>query len=268
MTQPKPHPFDAHHGPLRTRVGAFFPGERVVFRGQDLHHDLGDASWMDVYVFGITGRRHSVEQLRVLEALWSYTSYPDTRLWNNRVAALAGSARSTGNLGVSAGLAISEAAIYGRQIDIRAISFLQNALRVREAGGELLACIEDELQRNRSIAGYGRPLINGDERLAPMRALLAETGLDKGRHLQVADEIERILLAGRWRFKMNYAGLAASICADMGMSMREYYAFAFPTFVAGMQPCYAEAIEKPEGAVMPIRCEEVNYTGPSVRSWR
>ena len=44
-----------------------------------------------------------------MHALWVNTSYPDARIWNNRVAALAGSARSTGNLGVSAALAVSEA---------------------------------------------------------------------------------------------------------------------------------------------------------------
>ena len=54
-----------------TRMGAFFPGERVVFRGQDLHHDLADLSWMELYLYGITGRRFSEAQLQVLNAIWT-----------------------------------------------------------------------------------------------------------------------------------------------------------------------------------------------------
>ena len=78
-----------------TRMGGWFPGERVVYRGQDLHVDLKDMSWMELYVYGITGRRFDEKQLKILNAIWANTSYPEPRLWNNRVAALAGTARST-----------------------------------------------------------------------------------------------------------------------------------------------------------------------------
>lgn len=262
-----PHPLEAFTGPLATHVGAFFAGERAVFRGQDLHRDLGDASWMDLYVFGITGRRYDEKALRVLNAIWSYTSYPDTRLWNNRVAALGGTMRSTGNLAVSAALAISEAAIFGRQIDLMAMDFLLRAKAVDDKNKPLSAFVENELRVKRVIPGYGRPLINGDERLAPMRALLLETGLLDGPHQQLAMKIESILLGGRWRFKMNAAALGASIAADLGFSPREYYAFQLPAFLAGMQPCYTEAVAKPPASIMPIACSSVGYKGPPPRLW-
>lgn len=260
------HPLQAHLGPLRTEVGAFFAGERAVFREHDLHADLADAEWIELYVLGITGRRLGKAALRVINTLWVYTSYPDTRLWNNRVAALAGSTRSSGNLGVSAALAVSEASIYGRQIDLRAMDFLLRA-RATEDETALHHLIHDELKTRRSIAGYGRPLINGDERLAPMRRVLRETGFDQGVHLRLAERIEHILLNGRWRFKLNYAGLAAAVCADLGLSPREYYAVAFPTFLAGMQPCNIEAQHKPPAAIMPMTCSMVDYTGATPRDW-
>ena len=120
-------------GKVQSRVGGCFMGSHVVFRGKDLHAELGDASWLDLYLFGITGRRFSSAQLRLLEAMWVYTSYPDARIWNNRVAALAGSARSTGNLAISAALAASEAAIFGRGIDLRASELPDSHLR--QGGG-------------------------------------------------------------------------------------------------------------------------------------
>ena len=124
-------------GRVRSRVGGCFIGSHAIFRGQNLHEDLADVSWMELYLLSITGRRFTAPQLRLFEAIWTYTSYPDARIWNNRVAALAGTTRSTANLGVSAAVAVSEAAIYGRGIDIRASTFLQRTQAHVAAGGEL-----------------------------------------------------------------------------------------------------------------------------------
>jgi hypothetical protein len=257
-----------HVGVLKSRMGTFFPGSHVIFRGKDLHADLKDMDWMELYVFGITGRRLSSEQLRLLHSVWTYTSYPDVRLWNNRVAALAGSSRSTGNLGVAAALAVSEASIYGRGIDMRAIDFLLRTQKSLQAGGALEDCVRVELDAHRSIAGYGRPLINGDERNQHMMALAEKLGMNKGPYLQLAFDIENLLFSGRWRMKMNYAGLVAALIADLGFSPREYYLFLFPAFLAGMQPCLIEASERPEGTLYPISCNDILYDGPSSRPWR
>ena len=249
-------------------MGKFFPDEqRTVFRGHDLHTDLKDMDWIELYVFGITGRRFSPAQLRLLHALWVYTSYPDARLWNNRVAALAGSSRSTGNLGIAAALAVSEASIYGRGIDIRVFGFLTSTHQKMEAGGELAECVLGELKSQRSLAGYGRPLTSSDERIAPTMKFAQELALDSGPHVRLAFAVEEFLLAGRWRLGMNYASLAAALVADMGFSSREYYLCMFPSFLAGMQPCFIEAAERPEGTLFPLSCANILYEGPARRPW-
>ncbi|MEC5396564.1 hypothetical protein [Uliginosibacterium sp. H1] len=274
MSRQAAHPLDAHRGPLRTRVGAAFPGTRAVFRGHDLHRDLADASWLDLYVFGLLGRRLERPQLELLSSMWATTSYPDTRLWNNRVAALAASTRSSGTLGLSAALAVSEASIYGRQIDLRAMDFLQRALRASSQADsdqardeKLLECIRSELAQRRKIAGFGRPINGHDERIAPLRARAQALGLHDGPFCRLVQHIERLLLAHRYRLRMNYAALTASLCADMGLDVRQYYLCSFPAFLAGMLPCYLEALEKPAHAVMPQRVEDVQYTGVAPRSW-
>lgn len=255
-------------GVLKSRMGTFYPGSHVIFRGHDLHTDLKDMDWVELYLFGITGRRFTREQLRLMHSIWTYTSYPDVRLWNNRVAALAGSSRSTGNLGIAAALAVSEASIYGRGIDMRAIDFLIRTRRKVDEGGDLAECIRQELESQRSIAGYGRPLINGDERNRHMLALARELDLDRGPHLSLAVAIEEVLFAGRWRMKMNYAGLVAGLVADIGFSPREYYLFLFPAFLAGMPPGYIEAADRPEGTLYPAACSDILYDGQPRRTWR
>jgi hypothetical protein len=263
-----PQLLEQHVGRLVTRMGAIFPGERAVFRGHDLHTSLKDMDWLELYLFGITGRRFTPQQMKVLQAIWVYTSYPETRIWNNRVAALAGTARSTGSLGIAAALAVSEAQIYGGGVVLRAIEFLSRAKICVDEGANLKELVRTELDQQRGIAGYGRPIASGDERIAPMRALMREQGLDAGPHLKLAFEVEKILLAGRWRLHMNYAALVAALGADFGMSPREFYLFMITVFLAGMPPCYLDAAEKPEGQLFPLPCRMMLYEGVAHRRWR
>ena len=271
MSDPKQGPelLRENVGRLKSRMGACFIGSHVVFRGKRLHAELGDARWMDLYVFGITGRRFSEAELRLLEAIWSYTSYPDARIWNNRVAALAGSARSTGNLAISAALAVSEGAIFGRGIDIRASDFLIRTRAELAAGGELGPWVRRELSERRSLAGYGRPISNRrDERLDPILSLARSLGLGNGPHVQLAHDIERFLLESRLRMSMNYGAMAGALMADLGLSPREYYLFMHPAFLAGMLPCYIDAAERPANTLLPLPCDGVAYQGAPKRSWK
>lgn len=255
-------------GVLKSRMGTFYPGSHVIFRGHDLHADLKDMDWLELYVFGITGRRFTSEQLRLMHAMWTYTSYPDVRLWNNRVAALAGSSRSSGTLGLAAALAVSEASIYGGGILTRTIDFFIRTQRRIENGEDLVDCINQELAERRIIGGYGRPIINADERIGHLMALAHSLGLDQGAHLRLAFAVEEKLLAsGRWRLKMNYAALVAALGADIGLATREFSLLMFPMFLAGMPSGYIEASDRPEGTLYPLPCSDILYEGESRRTW-
>ncbi|MFC5303220.1 hypothetical protein [Azospira restricta] len=262
-----PQSLQAAVGRLKTRMGAFFPGSHVIFRGHDLHAELKDMDWIELYVFGITGRRFTAEQLRLMHALWTTTSYPDARIWNNRIAALAGSARSTGNLGLAAALAVSEAHIYGRGNEVQAISFFLATRRALDAGGELADCLRREMATYGRIAGYGRPLVNADERIAPIMALAGTLGLADGPHLALAFAVEQHLLASGRNLRMNYGAVVSAFGADLGMSPREFYLFMFPSFLAGMPPCFIEAAGKMEGGLFPLPCSGIDYAGVPRRSW-
>lgn len=262
-----PRLLEQYVGRLVTRMGAVFPGERAVVRGHDLHASLKDMDWLELYLFGITGRRYTNQQMKVFHVLWSYTSYPDARLWNNRVASLAGTARSTGTLGIAAAMAVSEAQIYGWGAALRASEFLTRAKTQVDAGADLKELVRAELKKHRGIGGYGRPIVSGDERIVPVMTLAREQGLDGGPHIKLAFEVEKILLEGRWRMSMNHAALTAALTADFGLSPQEYYLYGIPAFLAGMPPCYLEAVEKPEGLLFPLPCRMLSYEGVPHRRW-
>ena len=99
-----------------TDMGFYVPSERAVLRGRDLFSELNALSWMALLIYGVTGRMPDSKQVALLNAIWTLvTSYPDPRLWNNRIGTLAGVSRSTAALGISAGIAVSEAVVYGQQ---------------------------------------------------------------------------------------------------------------------------------------------------------
>jgi hypothetical protein len=267
------HPLDAAEGILKTGMGACYPGSHVIFRGLDLHADLRHLEWIALYLFGITGRRFSPQQVQMVNALWVYTSYPDARLWNNRVAALAASSRSTPALGIAAALAVSDARIYGGQPGVEAMEFLQriqggiSGKRAASRDRVLRKLVTNELAQKR-IYGYGRPINSVDERIPWLMKLAAHLGMDSGPHVALAFDIERILVPLNPHLRMNYAALHAALVADMGLSIKEYQLLRIPTFLAGMPPCFVEAAERPPGTLFPISCDQIDYTGRGYRTWK
>ena len=119
----------------------------VLLRGKNIFTDLHHKSWMEYLLFAVTG--HDDPRLaRLLEAIWVIcTSYPDPRLWNNRVAAFAGTTRSTGHLAVAGAVAVTEASIYGGKPTLRVAAFLSHVHEQLQQGLELKQILKNELQQ-------------------------------------------------------------------------------------------------------------------------
>src|SRR3569833_3340457 len=257
-----------NEGRWRTKMGAFFPGKRVVFRGKDLFTELGHLSWMQLYLYGITGRIFTEAQGKLFEGMWVLcTSYPDPRLWNNRIGSLAGTSRTTGNLGISAAIAVSEASIYGRRPDIRAINFLLRARRLLNDGKPLNEIVESELAQYKTIYGYGRPIVNTDERIRPMQELAQRLHLSNGPYVKLAKNKKQTKQKKHKNKHKKKTTKTTTLAADQGLSEREYYFFAIPSFIAGIAPCFIEANDYEEGAFLPIRTHHVVYKGIEKRTW-
>lgn len=250
-----------------TELGAVSVADGMVtFRGHDLLNALEDLSWMDLLMYGITGRRFSAAQLELFQCLWKISaSYPEPRIWNNRVAALGGSARSTPGLSLGAAIAVTDATIYGQRPMISVFDFLQRARVARDSGELLEDFVTRELKTHRGIPGYGRPLRSVDERLAPAERLARRLGLWGGTYTQLAFEVADILKSHR--MGMNVAAIAGGLCADQGLSPSEYYRLTLLAFTAGLIHCEFDAAGHPEGVLFPLRCDRLHYGGPSRRAW-
>ena len=256
--------FFDNHWP--TNKGAWIPGEAVRYRELSLFDDFTDKSWMDLLIYGIRGEMPDPAVSRLMEQIWVIcTSFPDPRLWNNRVAALAGTTRSTGGLALAVATAVSEASVYGRRPDIIGSEFLADTCRQVAEGADLATLVIDYLKTYRAIPGFGRPIIARDERVEPLLAVAAELGLDQGPHLALVKDIEQVLERKRMRIKANISSYCAALLADQGFSPREFYNTVLLSFTGGIMPCYLDAAEKPEGVFFPLSCERINYQGAALR---
>lgn len=269
MLMSKHHNLEGWEAEWRTRLGAFLADQgRVILRGRDLHADLHEHQWMKLLAFAITGREFTDGQLALMEGLWTLAaSYPDPRLWNNRIAALAGTARSTANLGLAAGLAASDASVLGHRPDLGAFEFITRALDAIRAGAHIQDLVLAELDQRRVIPGYGRPVRTQDERIEPIMKIARQFGLAEGPHTKLAFEIERVLLDNRRRMRMNIAAVSVALWADQGLSSKEYYYLSTPNFTIGILACHLDASDHPPGSFFPLRCTRIDYDGPERRIW-
>ncbi len=252
----------------QTDMGAIIFGEGAVLRGKSVLSDFNDGSWMEYFLYGITGRKLE-KYSKFLEGIWRLTtSYPDPRLWNNRVAALAGTTRSTGALAVSAGMAVSEATIYGLRPIKGSLDFLYRAQEKIDEGLSVPEITMAELKKFRNVYGYGRPLVDGDERIAPFLKFSRSLGIEEGPYTKLAFEIGEYLKGTRLKYQINAAGLVAGLVADQNISPEEHYRMGILCFVAGVLPCYIDATSHREGTLFPLSTKRIKYKGPATtRSW-
>jgi len=262
----KTTPLESQESQWVTSIGKAFLCERTVLRGKDLHHELGDWDWFSVYLYGITGREFSDNQIKMLSYFWVASSYADPSIWPNHVAALGGTSRSTASLSSMAGLAISEASIYGRRPEKKALDFFYRAVKALDSGQSLETIIEHEITERNTVYGYGRPLAKLDERIPHTLHKAKSLGLDKGRHLSVAIDIYHFLKEKKG-LSINISAINTAITADIGLSPEEYQLFLTPCFITGIEPCYIDARDKPEGSFFPIRCSSIKHDGKPRRSW-
>jgi len=266
----------SHHSNLekyednwQTSMGGWFPGEKVLLRGKNVFTELNQKSWMEYLLFTVTGRESS-KIARLMEGMWVIcTSFPDPRIWNNRVSALAGTTRSTGALAAAASVAVTEATIYGLKPIKGATDFFYRLGSSIEDGQSLESLIEDELKLHRSVFGYGRPLINEDERITPMMDFAKSIGCGDGRYIKLAYEVEDWFIQSRLKYRMNIAAVCAALLADEGLTSSDFYHMATLAFTAGAMPCFIDAESQPEGALFPLRVSRINFVGSQqTREWR
>jgi citrate synthase len=222
--------------PIRTAAGITRLGEQVVVHGRDLHGDCIEQSYVQHLLFCASGQPFDARTARVFEKLWIATAYADVRIWCNRIAAYMGSARVPPALSMCAALSACSGTAYGFGA-MRAAYAVQ--LAIPEPLAEREAWLEAKLASRCVIAGYGRPIHNGDERIPVAFKTLAEAGLRAGPALRRAYWLHR-RLQGAKGIEANIAAIWAAIAIDLGIAPTEYDEFMLLMFAPGYVAAYAD----------------------------
>ncbi len=266
MTHPTAAKLASAIGVVPARAGAFRPGQGAFVRGLKLHEACRDWSWFDLALLALTGRRFAPAEVSLLQTLCTFTSYPDARIWNNRVAALAGSARAPAALALGAAVAVSDAYLYGGGPILEIYDFL--AANAHRDDPSLAEAVHARLRSGRRLAGYGRPITADDERIAPFLEAAATLGLDGGVHLTATQRIGRILDEAQSHLKLNYGAIVAAVCLDLDLDRQSCEAFTATLFLGGMPAVWRDAAQdRPAGGLLPIPSDMLVYDGPPARRW-
>lgn len=250
---------------IRSAKGGWRIGEAVYCHGYSMMDDLvGKTSYFQQLVLNITGKIPDRNLADWLEACFICVSWPDPRIWCNQMGALAGASRASGISGVSAGLMAADSIMYGPGVIQRCYEFIHAANQALEAGTSVEKIIQTYLQCNKDVPGYARPIAKGDERVIAMERVSADLGFQPGKHELLAKSISDYL-AEKCDECINFGGYVVAFLADRGFSGKEIEWTVSTAVSSGVQACYIDAQERPEGSFLPLRVEDVHYEGQEDR---
>jgi citrate synthase len=250
--------------------GAILSQGKVYSHGMDLLEELaGPASYMQVLMLNATGRLPERRFADWVEAVFTMMSYPDSRIWCNKVGAFGGTGRTSPVAAVTAGVLASDTPQYGPGSVLRAMRFIIPALELRQSGMDIEDLIGQLVRHPKKAApiipGYARPINRTDERVPVMERLAEEMRLNEGPHRQLAKGVSAYL-EEKHDLYINSTGYWAALVADQGLTAIEGYRLVSVIVNAGVMACYVDAHGRPPGSFLPLRCDDIDYQGALHRS--
>lgn len=262
-------PWEKYHGHIVSSRGGWKIGSGVQNCGYDMMDDLvGKASYMQVVVLNATGRLPSRAVADWIDAIHICLSWPDPRIWCNRIGALAGSNRVSGVAASCLGVLAAESTSYGIKPLINGVEFIEHAYAQRAKGVSVDDFVDIETNKHGGkphLMGYARPIAKGDERIPAMEKVTENLGFSIGKHLSLAYQIEAILSA-RFDESMNINGYVSAFLADQGYSPKEVYRIFSAVVLSGVTACYADTADRLEGSFAPLKTTDVIYKGAKART--
>ncbi|MFZ2162570.1 MAG: hypothetical protein WAW02_10165 [Sideroxyarcus sp.] len=260
--------WDERRGKILSKKGGWVVGKGIFNHGYSMMDDLvGKVSYMQVLVLNATGRLPERPLADWFEAIHICLSWPDPRIWCNQIGALGGATRTSVVAAITAGVLAADSKSYGSKPLLQGVRFIQTALHDFRRGVRAEEIVSNECAKHRgkpNITGYARPLAKGDERVIAMERVQKQLGLPSGEHLQLALQIESILLKN-FNESMNINGYVSAFLSDLGYTEEEIYRIFAVVVNSGVTACYADTRDKAADSFLSLRCADIDYTGTQVR---
>ncbi len=256
-------------GKVISKKGGWRIGDGVKSHGFDLLREfVGNYSYMQLVILNATGKMPSKELATWVEAVYCCLSWPDPRIWCNRIGALGATVDTTVVSAVSAGLMAADSKYYGMGTLPEGVEFIQRAKKFVDEGGDVEGFVDCELKKYAGkpfFMGYARPLAKGDERIDAMEAVALELGFKSGVHMDIAKKIESTLHK-RFDETMNINGYMSAFLSDQSYSPDDVYNIFSVLVFSGVVACYVDESSKAKKSFSCLRVEDIDFQGQSARS--
>jgi len=261
--------WDKNRNKIYSKKGGWKIGKGVYSHGYDMMNDLvGKVSYMQVMMLNATGRMPERRLADWFEAVHICLSWPDPRIWCNHIGALGGTMKTSTVAATAAGLLANDSRAYGTKPLLQGVGFIRGAMEKFKEGMSVANIIEHECAKHNGkpyIMGYARPIAKGDERIPAMERVSKNLEFSIGKHLELAYEIERILMQ-RFDEGMNINGYMSAFLSDQGYMPEEVYRICSVLVNSGITACYIEVHDKPADTFLSLRCDDISYHGKGCRA--
>jgi citrate synthase len=260
--------WNSRRGVIYTQKGGWEIGKGVAIHKHSVIDELMPAgSFFQVMVLNVTGRLPERKFIHWLESTFIGLSWPDPRIWCNKIGAMGALTKASPVVSICSGTMASDSRMYGPGTALNATAFICQAMSYCSEGGSVEDFIEKKakLRGRLRVPGYARPFATGDERVVAMQALADSLGFEKGPHLQLAYQIQDYLMEN-YGEAINLAGYIVAFMSDQGYNADEIYRIYSMSVNSGIHAAYSETCDSPPDSFLPLRCDDIEYTGVPERS--
>ena len=248
---------------------------RVAHAGSDDHRFFGHGALKELLgretatgllAMAILGRRVSLDEKQLFDALAVALTAADPRIWPLKAARIVASYGET-----LAGLAAGQLAMMGTYTGPRIIgTAAEHLARLRTALGDetrqdvIAQRIAEHMSHDERLAGYGIPMREDDERLVALRGHMIQAGRTELPHWRAQEALSVVMRRERKLPPNIGIGLAAALL-DVGCTPAQAGALSIGLIQHDFAANAFEAAQQSSAAMQRLPEECVVYVGPAPR---
>jgi citrate synthase len=223
---------------------------------------------MQVVILNATGKLASKNMAEWFEAVQICMSWPDPRIWCNRIGALGATAGTETVGSVCAGLLAADSRSYGVRTLGESMDLIARVYSYTDQGGSVEDFVKEEVKASGGkpyLIGFARPVAKGDERISVLERLSKKLGFEHGPHLALAYQIESVLNRD-FGEAMNISGYISAFASDHGYSSVDVRRIFSIGVSSGISASHVDYADREQGAFAPLQVCDINYLGQPKRS--
>lgn len=260
--------WDKYRGEIYSSRGGWTVGQGIMTHGYSLLDDIhGKCSMFQVMIMNVTGELPDKRIADLVEGLFITSSWPDSRIWCNKIGTFSAQTRTSITNAIAAGGLAGDGKIYGPGTGHSIGPFLDKAYQHIIINNQPVRdFIENHAYKNGKLhaPGFARPLAKGDERIPAMRKLANKLEFQVGPYQKMVNEMEKYLSEKEGE-GLNLSGFFTAFMLDQGFEIDQIMGITAMAVTGGIYAAYFEYINQPPEAFLSLRVEDIEYVGHEPR---